>query len=81
MASVRSVDEEEPMHPHRARVQPDRREDGAGLVEYSLLLALIAVVVFSAVSFFGSQNESGFGKSAACIEAAYNNQPMPANCG
>lgn len=53
----------------RQRAHDDER--GAGLVEYALLMALIALVVFSAVTFFGGQTKSGFGKSQKCIEAAY----------
>jgi Flp pilus assembly pilin Flp len=67
-------------HSHRADPAPipttertRRSERGAGLVEYALLLALIAVVTFGAVSFFGSANEGGYGKSQRCIEAAYSN--------
>jgi Flp pilus assembly pilin Flp len=57
-------------HPAR-RKQGTRDERGASLVEYALLLALIAVVVFSAVSFFGSSTGGGFSKSSECIRAAY----------
>ena len=57
-------------HPPR-RTQPEA-ERGASLVEYALLLALIAVVVFSAVSFFGKSTGGGFGHSSSCIQAAYN---------
>ena len=57
-------------HPHRSNRQA-RGDEGASLVEYALLLALIAVVVFSAVSFFGSSTQGGFGKSSSCIKAAY----------
>lgn len=60
------------------RLRSDDR--GAGLVEYALLLALIAVVCFGAVAFFGGSTEGGFGKSKGCIEAAYNNTPKPENC-
>ena len=59
-----------------------RGERGAGLVEYAMLMALIAVVVFSAVSFFGSSAGAGFGHSKNCIEAAYDNtlgSSCPAN--
>jgi Flp pilus assembly pilin Flp len=51
--------------------QSRKRERGASLVEYALLLALIAVVTFGAVSYFGGQNKGGFGRSAKCIEVAY----------
>ncbi|MCB1039094.1 MAG: hypothetical protein KDA94_06135 [Acidimicrobiales bacterium] len=40
-------------------------------MEYAMLMALIAVVAFSAVSFFGNSNGAGFGKSKDCISAAY----------
>lgn len=59
-------------HPRRTAANRSRDDErGASLVEYALLLALIAVVVFGAVSFFGSSTGGGFGKSASCIEAAY----------
>ena len=60
-----------PHHHHRAPHKRRRDERGAGLVEYALLLALIAVVVFSAVSFFGAETGGGFGKSGSRIKAAY----------
>lgn len=59
-------------HHHAPNRMRQRGERGASLVEYALLLALIAIVVFSAVSFFGSSTGGGFGKSKNCIEAAYN---------
>ena len=46
-------------------------ERGASLTEYAMMLALIAVVVFSAVSFFGSSTGGGFAKSSSCISRAY----------
>ena len=58
-------------HQHPARRNPNKSERGASLVEYALLLALIAVVTFSAVSFFGAENGGGFTRSADCIERAY----------
>ncbi|MCB1029980.1 MAG: hypothetical protein KDA95_01495 [Acidimicrobiales bacterium] len=58
-------------HHHKVRPATKKSEFGAGLVEYALLLSLIAVVVFGAVSFFGASNNAGFGKSKNCIEAAY----------
>jgi Flp pilus assembly pilin Flp len=68
------------MH-HHPRIAPaDRSERGAGAVEYALLLALIAVVVFSAVSFFGTSSGAGLTNSKDCISAAYNGQAVPASC-
>jgi Flp pilus assembly pilin Flp len=56
--------------PNRRRAHRDD-ERGAGLVEYALLLALIALVVFSAVSFFGESAGGGFKHSTDCIQVAY----------
>ena len=78
---LESYQQEDPMHHHRsANTNRRRSERGAGLVEYALLLALIAIVCFGAVSFFGSNNGAGFGKSKSCIDAAYQGQPKPAGC-
>ena len=61
------------IHHHERTPRTRRRsERGAGLVEYALLVSLIALVAFSAVSYFGSANAGGFGRSKSCIEAAYN---------
>jgi Flp pilus assembly pilin Flp len=58
-------------HTHTPRRTREKAERGASLVEYALLLALIATVVFSAVAFFGSNTGGGFGKSACSIQTAY----------
>lgn len=53
--------------------RPDRRhagERGASVVEYALLIALIAVVLFSAVSFLGDTTDASFSGSAESITAA-----------
>ena len=68
------------MHFHRAGTAQRRGEEGASLIEYALLLALIAVVVFSSVSFFGQSSAGGFGKSQSCIAAAYGGNSIPENC-
>ncbi|QXC61690.1 hypothetical protein KSP35_02255 [Aquihabitans sp. G128] len=69
------------MHNHPKFTGVLRKDErGAGLIEYALLLALIAVVAFSAVAFFGESNSGGYGKSKDCISAAYNGQALPANC-
>ena len=57
-------------HPNTRRGRSDG-ERGAGLVEYAMLMALIALVVFSAVSFFGRETGGGFQKSTDCIGASY----------
>lgn len=53
--------------------RPDLRrvgERGASVVEYALLIALIAVVLFSAVSFLGETTDASFSGSAESITAA-----------
>ncbi len=58
------------------------REDdrGAGLIEYCLLVALIALVCFSAIAFFGRGSGNSVDNSKNCLQAAYDNQPLPAGC-
>lgn len=68
------------MHFHRTPRVGRSGERGASAIEYALLLALIALVCFSAVSFFGSSSSAGLGKSKDCIAAAYGGQALPANC-
>ncbi len=43
------------------------REEGASLVEYALLIALIAVVCITALQFFGSSNLGSLNNSASQI--------------
>lgn len=50
----------------RQRVLADDR--GAGLIEYCLLLALIALVCFGAITYFG--NESGNSTTSSCQKIA-----------
>lgn len=59
---------------------PDRRERGASLVEYALLLSLIAIVAFSAVGFFGGSTEGGFDRSRRCMDSAYAGNAIPDDC-
>jgi Flp pilus assembly pilin Flp len=49
--------------------RPHRRSDerGASVVEYALLIALIAIVLFSAVSFLGDTTDASFSGSASSI--------------
>jgi Flp pilus assembly pilin Flp len=56
------VSSEEEIPPRRSL-----RELGAGLVEYTLLLALIAIVCLGAVTAFGGNNEGGINRSADSI--------------
>ena len=52
---------------HNVLDRSDRSEAGASLVEYALLLALIAVVCVAAVTFFGGEVSDSFSKSASRI--------------
>lgn len=59
---------EEPGEAHTAERR--RRDRGASLIEYALLLALIAVVCVSAMSMLGGNNKAGLTHSQSCITAA-----------
>jgi len=52
------------------RARFGRSERGAALVEYALLLALIAVVCIVALTTLGGQAKSKFSTVGASIEAA-----------
>ena len=45
-----------------------RRDDGASLVEYALLIALIAVVALLSLRFFGSSRDNSLSRSASTVE-------------
>jgi pilus assembly protein Flp/PilA len=65
----------------RTIVRRLRQDDrGASLVEYALLVALIAVVCVGAVAFFGKGSGNSVDHSKTCMEAAYAGQPPPAGC-
>ena len=51
---------------HRLR----RDERGASLVEYALLLALIAVVCVAAVSLFGGNLNNSYSKDASAVASS-----------
>ena len=44
-----------------------RREDGASLVEYALLIALIALVVLLTLRFFGASRDASLSRSGSAI--------------
>ena len=53
--------------------QPKKRlsgDDGATMVEYCLMVALIAMVCFAAVTFLGSNTNSGYTRFNASLTAA-----------
>ncbi|HYI63175.1 MAG TPA: Flp family type IVb pilin [Acidimicrobiales bacterium] len=62
----------------RRRLRHDER--GAGLVEYCLLVALIALVCIGALAFYGSSNSGGLNRSSSCIRAAHDGEPLPDSC-
>lgn len=68
------------MHHRSDEVERNDAERGASLVEYALLLALLAVVCFSAVTFFGKATSSNITQSRDCIEAASAGVALPAGC-
>jgi Flp pilus assembly pilin Flp len=47
--------------------QGERREDGASLVEYALLIALIALVAFLSLRFFGGSRDNSLSRSGSAI--------------
>ncbi len=53
-------------HGHGGTARGDD-ERGASVVEYALLIALIAIVLFSAVSFLGDTTDASFSGSASSI--------------
>lgn len=81
-ADVEVAMQDDPVDPdgNNAYTRPKTRERGASLVEYALLLALIAAVCISALSYFGSTNGNGLNRSSSCIKAAQDGQALPANC-
>ena len=46
-----------------------RRDDGASLVEYALLIALIALVALLSLRFFGSSRDNSLSRSASTLES------------
>ena len=52
----------------KARFNTDDR--GASLVEYALLIALIAVVCIAAITFLGNEADEGFSKTGSAIATA-----------
>ncbi|MCU0311661.1 MAG: hypothetical protein MUE36_12065 [Acidimicrobiales bacterium] len=49
----------------------DRSDEGASLVEYALLLALIAVVCLTALAFFGDSVFGSYDGSGGQIASAF----------
>ena len=49
----------------RTRIKDER---GASLVEYALLLALIAVVCIAAVTFIGNKADESFSSTGSALE-------------
>lgn len=63
------------MHPPSELDRDVRRvagDEGASLVEYALLMALIALVCISAVTFFQDQTTNKLSSSASTIHEAGN---------
>jgi len=52
---------------HAARARPLGDDRGASLVEYALLLALIALVCIGAVTYFGSSTSDAYSSSTSSM--------------
>jgi pilus assembly protein Flp/PilA len=50
------------------RAKLTRNEEGASLVEYALLVALIAVVCIAAVSFIGTKASAKFSSAGSSLQ-------------
>ncbi len=64
----------------RLRARAALGERGASLVEYALLLALIAVVCIGAVTFIGTSSSSQYNRFGSCWAAAGTSTASPTNC-
>jgi Flp pilus assembly pilin Flp len=57
---------------------PGRRDDGgASLVEYALLIALIALVALLSLRFFGTSRDNSLSRSASALESVVRIPPLP----
>ncbi len=70
MIGVMNARSESAMHHRGSPVVVHDDEAGASLLEYGLLMALIAVVAFSAVSYFGTASKDLMQYNADCIDEA-----------
>lgn len=52
-----------------------RDDRGAGLIEYTLLIALIAIVCFGAITYFGTSSGNSVGNSCSRIATAAGDDP------
>ncbi|MCB0989125.1 MAG: hypothetical protein H6519_09625 [Microthrixaceae bacterium] len=67
------------MHKRSYLVEGQENEIGGSLVEYALMLALVAVVTFSAVAFFGNGGKGMMGNNANCVGAAMGDTSVSCN--
>jgi pilus assembly protein Flp/PilA len=66
------------MQPHRGLVLRNKGERGASLVEYALLVALIAVVCITAVTFLGTSGKDKLDKAGDGISSEpFNGEACP----
>lgn len=59
----------------KKEIEKSGEEEGASLVEYALLVALIAIVAITAVSFLGTTACNSFSMVASTIGAARPSTP------
>ncbi|HXH57379.1 hypothetical protein [Iamia sp.] len=50
------------------------------MVEYALLIALIALACVGAMTYLGTSAGGDLDRSGSCIAAAADGTPLPANC-
>jgi Flp pilus assembly pilin Flp len=65
-ATPTSTVEPVPVHPRFGR----RGQLGASLIEYVLMIAMIAIVCIGALSYFGGSSENSVDHSSSCIVTA-----------
>lgn len=53
--------------PRTAMISRPRRDAGASLVEYALLVALIAVVCIAAIAVFGEETGQSFSRAGSSL--------------
>jgi Flp pilus assembly pilin Flp len=67
------------MHERRTATVRRRDEEGASVIEYALMLALIALVCITAVEVFGNGGEGMMSRNADCVAGAMDGS-IPGDC-
>jgi len=64
----------------RLRTRAHADDSGASLVEYALLIALIAVVCIGAITYIGTSASTKYSSYDTCVSWAGNGGTVPAVC-